>query len=417
MVAFIFAAILLLPILFSLKSDGTLGDDAKWVAIWTPMWIVDFLLLIAAVVILFDNSDPPPKTEEDEPEPEPKIPLMDRLYNFFSSSLFVLIQIFVLIRLDKYVDWSWFVVFIPWFLYEALQAVSVFELAYLTIIVKPDYDNISLILEEGQSGEEEMFMLKIELESAYFEKVLEQKEAQKSIFVNALRAWLAVFLALQLDNTVQWNWGLVLLPIWVYLFMQYVYAYVFRSWGASKLHGLDLEAIEKGEEKDPIKMVNSQQGSQLMASSTFICLSQGAPLFMAILLVSRLEVSDITTFVIILPIFIAIGCCCCGVFCGICVMSCIDMEGMERELREAQGGAAQHEEGYVPPDAEAGEGGDGSQGSADSTSPFQTAEMERSTDAASGAGKKAAAQAVTPAPVPAPAPVTAAPEQIEVDID
>eukprot|EP01032_Pedospumella_encystans_P038857 gene38857-44046_t len=47
-IALVFAAILILPILFSLKSDGTLGNDAKWVAIWTPMWVVDLFQLVAA---------------------------------------------------------------------------------------------------------------------------------------------------------------------------------------------------------------------------------------------------------------------------------------------------------------------------------------------------------------------------------
>jgi len=380
LIALVFAAILILPILFSLKSDGTLGNDAKWVAIWTPMWVVDLFQLVAATVILFDNSDPPTHDdEEDKTEPEPKIPLVDRLYNFVSTVLFVLIQIFVWIRLDKYVHWSWFVVFIPWFLYEGLQALYNLSTAFLTTVPRPDLEQAAQLLEEGHNGEEEQFMLKIELESRYFEKIMEQQDARKGIYVNALRAWLAVFLALQLDGTVEWNWGLVLLPIWTYLFMQYVYAYQLRVWGASKLDGVDMERIETGEEKDPIKMVNAQQSNQLMASSSFLCFSQAAPLFMAILLVSRLEVSDITTFVIILPIFIAIGCCCCGVFCGICVMSCIDMDEVAKEFGQQEGGPNEGEEGYVPP-TQTGvdpEQGRSSGSSAEETSPFQQMEIER----------------------------------------
>jgi hypothetical protein len=195
-----------------------------------------------------------------------------------------------------------------------------------------------------------MFMLKIEMESRYFEKILEQKDAQRAIYVHALRFWLAIFLALKLDHDVNWNWGLVLLPIWTYLALQYAYSFAYASWGRKKQEGLDPEVLERGEEKDPIKVVNFQQGGQLSATSTFLCLSQAVPLFMAILLISRLEVSHITTFVIILPVFIGIGCCCCGVFCAICMLSVVDMDDMEKQLR---GEGQQGEDGnYAPPEQE-----------------------------------------------------------------
>lgn len=346
-VGFIFAALLLLPILFSLKCDGTLDDNVKWVAIWTPMWILDVIQLLTAVFVLADNSEPP-SPEEGEDPPEPKAPFLERLHDFVVTTLFILLQIFVLMRLDSYIDWSWFLVFVPWFIYEFVNATYIFPLAFLTKISPPDYENMQLV-EEG--GEEERFMKKIELESKYFDKVIEQTDAQKSILVCGLKAWLAVFLALKVDGTVDWNWGLVLLPVWVYLFLQYSYAYIYRVWGAQKLKGLDVEAITSGEEKDPNAIVNLQQGSQLLSISTLLCISQCAPLFMALLLVSRLQVSTFTTFVIILPVFIAIGCCCCGVFCGICIMSVVDMDSVEQQQGDAKNSNkdSKNGDGYNPP--------------------------------------------------------------------
>ena len=46
---------------------------------------------------------------------------------------------------------------------------------------------------------------------------------------------------------------------------------------------------------------------------------------MAILLVCRLEVRFISTFLIIIPIFIAVGCCCCTTVCGLMCMANIDL--------------------------------------------------------------------------------------------
>ena len=353
LIALIFAAILILTILFSLKCDGTLDNDAKWVAIWTPMWLVNGVQLVASIIILFDSTQPPPTNpDEDEPEVEPPIPMIDRLYNFISTILFILIQIFILMRLDDYIEWSWFKVFIPWFLYEILQILTNITLSFLTIIPKPDLDNIGLMLEEGQNGEEEIFMMKIELESQYFEKILEQKESQKAILIHLLRIWLGIFLALRLDHIVNWNWGLVLLPIWVYLFIQYIIVFLYSRWGANKLVDINIEAIESGEEKDPIKIVNFQQGGQLSASSSVLCLSQIIPLFMALLLISRLEIQDnITTFVIILPVFIGIGCCCCVVFCAICMLSVVDMDKMEAEMKQHRG-EGEEDGAYSPPEGE-----------------------------------------------------------------
>mmetsp|Transcript_22986 Transcript_22986/g.38476 ORF Transcript_22986/g.38476 Transcript_22986/m.38476 type:complete len:543 (-) Transcript_22986:1096-2724(-) len=366
LVAFVFAAVLILPILFSLKSDGTLGGNASWVAIWTPMWIVDVVMVMGATMVLCDGSEPEQNTgdDEDEEPPEEKLPLMERAYNWFQTAVFVWLQVFVLLKLDNTM-WkrTWFEIFIPWFVYESLVIGNNVRAA-VSSVPKPQHEDIASLLEEGQNGEEEVFMMKIELESKYFDKVLERNDACKAIMSSLLRVWLAIFLALKAEGSVQWNYGLVLLPIWVYFFMQYLLVFVYRSWGSSKLEGLDMEAIEAGEEKDALKVVSAQQGSHLVSTSMLLCALQCAPLFMAVLLISRLESSaNISTFVIILPVFLVIGCCCCGVFCGICMLSNVDMEEFEGELKRqgggmAGGGADGEEDGSYAPPAEANSSAD-----------------------------------------------------------
>jgi len=69
-----------------------------------------------------------------------------------------------------------------------------------------------------------------QVEAEYFQRVMNQLSEQKTVFVSLLRVWWGVFLALQLDGTVQWDWGLVFLPVWLYLFLQYLYAISFRKW-------------------------------------------------------------------------------------------------------------------------------------------------------------------------------------------
>jgi hypothetical protein len=126
-------------------------------------------------------------------------------------------------------------------------------------------------------------------------------------------------------------------------------------WGSSKLQGLDSEAIMSGVETDPLKLAQFQQGNDLMSNSFFLCIAQAVPLFMAIMLVCRLEVSSYSTFLIILPVFLFIGCCCCIVFCGLLCLTVVDTNELEEEISGKPNGAANgngqsgEEGGYSPP--------------------------------------------------------------------
>ena len=46
------------------------------------------------------------------------IPMHVKIINLATVLVFILLQIFIMVRLDQYTLWNWFVVFIPWFLYE-----------------------------------------------------------------------------------------------------------------------------------------------------------------------------------------------------------------------------------------------------------------------------------------------------------
>lgn len=54
---------------------------------------------------------------------------------------------------------------------------------------------------------------------------------------------------------------------------------------------------------------------------------------MGVLLISRLEASRFSTFIILIPVFGLLGCCMCGIFCGICALSSLDTEGLSEEQK------------------------------------------------------------------------------------
>lgn len=374
------------------------------------MWFVDLFLLLSGFLLLCDKERP--ETNEDGDEiPTEKVSLWEKAGNLLSTVLFVLIQLFVMIRMDNYTHWGWFVVFIPWYIYEGIEMLSLSKLCFFTTVTPPNHEHVNLNLEEGQ--EEDAFMARMNLETAYFEKLMEVNRAKKAFLVSVLRVWQALFLAYQLDSEA-WNWGLVFLPIWLYLAVQYGSVLLFRAWASAKLNGLDAEGIMAGRESDPIVLVKFQQGNELLAFASLTCITQLIPLFMAIMLVCRLQNGSYSTFLIILPVFIILGCGCCIVFCGICCLSAIDMDSLEEEMTKASG---------QPKPA-----GDPEEGNANYEPPVQPIVMmppaEETTYGTLG-GLQQSPMVVVPAEVkrdepisPAPAPaVHHAPTTIDVDID
>jgi DnaJ domain len=65
----LFCFVLIFPILFSLKCDGTI-PNAPWLAIWTPMWFVDLLLFMAACALCAHKEE---VNEEEQKEPIEKV--------------------------------------------------------------------------------------------------------------------------------------------------------------------------------------------------------------------------------------------------------------------------------------------------------------------------------------------------------
>lgn len=123
--------ILAMPVLFCLKADGDI-DNAPWLAIWTPIWCIDAVMFISAILFLMEKEEIP-DTEDGDPEVEAPIPFSTKLLFFVKTVLIILIQVLVFTRLDHDVSWSWFDTFTPWFLYEVIVICSVVKAAVTAV--------------------------------------------------------------------------------------------------------------------------------------------------------------------------------------------------------------------------------------------------------------------------------------------
>lgn len=320
----LFGIVLIFPIIFALQCDGTLR--ASWLAIWTPAWLIDLLLLLTAFYLCGHQEDP----NEDGSEVPEKLTTMTKLINFLETVLFILIQIFVLMRLDKAVMWSWTSTFSPWYIYEIVSVCSLVGPAF-TKVTPPDETSPPSV-EEGR--DDEQIDPRIPPQINYFEKLVTQISSKVQIVCSLLRLWQAIFLAIKLDNG-SWSWGLVFLPIWIYFAFQYGVSKYYRIAGERILQGLnysDLQSrLASGGPVDPLHNVKYQQYEQLSATGVTVVCAQIVPIFMSIMLTFRLEHETYSTFLIILPVFIIVGCCCCCSMCCVAFMPYMLGDEMEAQ--------------------------------------------------------------------------------------
>lgn len=153
-----------------------------------------------------------PPEGEDPATWEDPFPLTMKLWLAWSSLVFVLLQIFILLNLDGIVDWSWAVAFIPWMIYEANILLEFVPIAVNEVqeVEKPQADD-----ETGDAEETYMRYLSDEME--YTQKVVERYDAQLSVVASLMRVVFLALLAVKLDlEPSNMPWGVVFIPIWLY---------------------------------------------------------------------------------------------------------------------------------------------------------------------------------------------------------
>ena len=76
-------------------------------------------------------------------------------------------------------------------------------------------------------------MKRAELGAEYYGELFERFNARNVFCDHLLRIWFICFLSVKLNGDVGWSWGLVLFPVWLYIFKQYMFAIMQRQWGLS----------------------------------------------------------------------------------------------------------------------------------------------------------------------------------------
>ena len=346
----IFAGILQ-PILICLKIDGDL--TATWAEVLIPLFIFDFFMIVDG----FGGLCMPNSTEVDDDGNLPdQITCTDRVkasLQLIIYILFVAFQALLVQKMDGNADsMNWNVVFLPWYLWESTRIVWLVQESCFTTIERPELimvDGAQAEEEEGEAGgagvNNEINMQRLVM---YYNQLGQQKLGNWTIVVCVLRLWFALFLAAKLSGLADWNWGLVMLPMWMFLLLEGCFACYFKIHGDMMMDGIDPEGLQYN--PNPEDHAKVMYGHSMNGSCLQICACGCNYTVMAILLVCALQVTTISTFLVVLPFWFLAWAVLLSVFCFFCCLGAADTSAMdEAALREspqgAEGGA------YQPPAA------------------------------------------------------------------
>jgi len=111
---------MLTPIFITLRWD--LHIDWPWVACFVPLWVLHSLACVPVVLV---PSPPEDMGEEEREEWEASIEAQTkmRITAFVIMGLLLILEIFVALRLEGEIEWSWHTVLLPWALLEFLAVV------------------------------------------------------------------------------------------------------------------------------------------------------------------------------------------------------------------------------------------------------------------------------------------------------
>ncbi|CBJ27545.1 Heat shock protein 40 like protein/ DnaJ domain containing protein [Ectocarpus siliculosus] len=404
-------AVLLWPILFCAKVDG--DTSASWVALWTPLWIYDALgLWYFVYLVSLGQIKAPEGMEEGWTDPFP-LPL--RVLALVKWTLLVLFQVFLTMRLDDNIDWSYAVVGSPLLAWMGLTIVG--HVYDATRPVPQDRSEES-ILNDEEGG------IPPDVEKRE-QAIAKRTEARSAVAKDCVWMLQLVFLIIKLDGNVDWNWWLVFFPTWFVLFGQLVGYYVDYSLARSLSAGIEEKEEEDLTQEERVRMVAA---SQLVVHAASSCCCWVFTLVTVVLAVNAIAGADYSTFVIFIPQFIIAGTLLCCATCFICCMrdlGDLDDDAADPEQGGSGASTSQHLPGsygtYNPPAMPGG--GGASKASPSGAAPPASASTGAAVIAmpppppASGSGQQAEVPAAAPAPRPVPATTPAPDLQADGGID
>jgi hypothetical protein len=260
-------AVLILPVLVCLHSDGVFGSSASWMATLIPLWLWNAMILFYHTRVILMGPIQRPEHIPPEEWVDP-LPMKKRIFSMSRFVFLVLFEILLVLRLDNVLQCQWFYVFIPLYMWEATTLYKRWPLARMRIVTVDDLETaLGKPFSEFTAAEKELIGKRYSVvpstSSPEFDAAQKLKaRARQDMTKSAFRIVFVAFLLIQLDGLVDWSWWLVFTPFWVMTLMVCLANYQ-----------AFVEVQQMAAEKDPTMFGNKNETSSDPASTS----AAGAP--------------------------------------------------------------------------------------------------------------------------------------------
>jgi hypothetical protein len=196
-ISLVFSLAILFLVFITVKIDEFV--TWSWAVVWAPAWIINigvfYSIIKYSLLTRSENEDDNDKEDEKDDTNEMKrlqqhnrhLRLAKKIMFLFNFSLFLLFQIFIVIRLDEKVSWTACIVFIPYFIFEGAH--------FLITCLKTLVGCLALTSVDEKR------------EIPYF--IISQ------LWFNALRVCLFLLIPLRIDQVIKCSWGIVFIPLYL----------------------------------------------------------------------------------------------------------------------------------------------------------------------------------------------------------
>jgi len=271
---------ILFPAFLAVKIDGLV--TWSWAAVFAPLWVLDIIALLYFVRDICSKEEPEHREgdEDDLNEAPPKSNYIRGTFNLLKFILFILWQIFIVIRAPgPESGWTWVKVWSPVYI---LEIFAFFEIAAEL------YATFSLHVMANQPLPTGM-------------KIITTIHSYRWWVTRSLQ-W--AFIVIRADNIVSWHWAVVAIPFFAGVGVSLIidYAYMFRVKSLA-----------------PTPEVRSEVSSSIWIKTIMNVFCLSLIITFIALLVVYLNDGERTMGVVLVPIFIILGflclCCCCCTPC------------------------------------------------------------------------------------------------------
>ncbi|KAI9030436.1 hypothetical protein DFJ74DRAFT_656632 [Hyaloraphidium curvatum] len=328
---FLLCVFLLFPIFLTLQTDGKVSWP--WAAVFSPLWLLDLVILLILISLptkaaegedegeLGDAHDDELGLDEEERKRKRKQreerARMTKILGLTFHILGIVFQILVVLKLDATISASWWLVFVPYWLIEAINFAANIRAFQMTQKLGVPH----LVKETDEETQEPKLVYKLQKmtggETAF--AVWDQFRWQ------ALRVALAILICLKAEGSISVGWPVVFIPLYLPGLLEAIHLIILRVKGPTLDLPLGME-LPEGAEKE----VKEAMSGMLNARIVFFCIVSFFAYLLIGLLAARLNGAGYSMAVVLIPVWILLGiliCC-----CGLCLPSVVGVVRKQAEM-------------------------------------------------------------------------------------